>query len=64
LGQLVRQRYGKDAVLVGFSTYTGTVTAASDWDGPAERKYVRPRTPRELRIAVSSKRRSQFPTSA
>jgi erythromycin esterase-like protein len=42
LGQLVRQRYGKDAVLVGFSTYTGTVTAASDWDGPAERKYVRP----------------------
>ncbi len=42
LGQLVRQRYGKDAILVGFSTYTGTVTAASDWDGPAERKYVRP----------------------
>ncbi len=24
------------------STYTGTVTAASDWDGPAERKRVRP----------------------
>jgi erythromycin esterase-like protein len=42
LGQLVRQRYGKEAVLVGFSTYMGTVTAASEWDGPAERKYVRP----------------------
>jgi erythromycin esterase-like protein len=42
LGQLVRQRYGKEVVLVGFSTYTGTVTAASEWDGPAERKYVRP----------------------
>ncbi|MGA8145132.1 MAG: erythromycin esterase family protein [Candidatus Acidiferrales bacterium] len=42
LGQLVRQRYGKEAVLVGFSTYTGTVTAASEWDAPAERKYVRP----------------------
>jgi erythromycin esterase-like protein len=42
LGQLVRQRYGKQAVLVGFSTYTGTVTAASEWDGPAERKRVRP----------------------
>jgi erythromycin esterase-like protein len=42
LGQLVRQRYGKEAVLVGFSTYTGTVTAASEWDGPAERKFVRP----------------------
>ena len=29
-------------LLVGFTTYTGTVTAASDWDGPAERKRVRP----------------------
>src|SRR5205807_2341202 len=29
LGQLVRQKYGRDAVLVGFTTYTGTVTAAS-----------------------------------
>ena len=45
LGQLVRQRYGKQAVLVGFSTYTGTVTAASEWDGPAERKHVRPALP-------------------
>src|ERR1700716_4310309 len=42
VGQLVRQRYGSEAVLVGFTTYTGTVTAASDWDGPAERKRVRP----------------------
>ena len=41
LGQLVRQRYGEEAFLVGFTTYTGTVTAASEWDGPAERKYVR-----------------------
>ena len=37
VGQLVRERYGSEAVLVGFTTYTGTVTAASDWDGPAER---------------------------
>jgi erythromycin esterase-like protein len=40
LGQLVRQRYGKEATLIGFTTYTGTVTAASGWDGPAERKHV------------------------
>jgi erythromycin esterase-like protein len=45
LGQLVRQRYGKEAVLVGFSTNTGTVTAASGWDGPAERKVLRPSIP-------------------
>jgi erythromycin esterase-like protein len=42
VGQLVRQRHGKSAALLGFTTYTGTVTAASDWDGPAERKRVRP----------------------
>jgi erythromycin esterase-like protein len=42
LGQLVRERYGRETFLTGFSTYTGTVTAASDWGGPAERKRVRP----------------------
>lgn len=42
VGQLMRERHGDDARLIGFSTYTGTVTAASDWDGPAERKDVRP----------------------
>jgi erythromycin esterase-like protein/adenine/guanine phosphoribosyltransferase-like PRPP-binding protein len=42
LGQLVREKHGGDAVLVGFTTHHGTVTAASDWDGPAERKRVRP----------------------
>ncbi|MDO8179953.1 MAG: erythromycin esterase family protein [Undibacterium sp.] len=42
VGQLTRERYGKEAVLIGFSTYEGTVTAASDWDAPAERKRVRP----------------------
>lgn len=45
LGQLVRQQYGHDAVLVGFTTYSGTVTAASDWDSPVERKIVRPALP-------------------
>jgi len=45
VGQLVRERHGRDCVSVGFSTYTGTVTAASDWDGPAERKKVIPAMP-------------------
>jgi erythromycin esterase-like protein len=41
LGQLVRQRYRPDdTFLLGFTTHTGTVTAASDWDGPAELKQV------------------------
>jgi erythromycin esterase-like protein len=42
LGQLVRERHGRDAVAIGFTTYHGTVTAASDWGAPAERKRVRP----------------------
>lgn len=41
LGQLARARYGKACALIGFTTYCGTVTAASNWDGPAERKRLR-----------------------
>lgn len=40
LGSLMRRR-GRDAVLVGFTTYTGTVTAAPEWHSPEERKQVR-----------------------
>jgi len=42
LGQLVRERFGRDARSIGFTTHTGTVTAASNWDEPAQRKRVRP----------------------
>src|ERR1700732_2271777 len=42
VGQLTREKYGSDAVLVGFTTYHGTVTAASDWGKTAERQRVRP----------------------
>lgn len=42
LGQLVRRRWADQALLVGFTTHAGTVTAASEWGGAAERKRVRP----------------------
>ncbi len=42
IGQLCRERFGSDAVLIGFGTDRGTVAAASDWDGPMEIKQVRP----------------------
>jgi len=42
VGQLIRERFGKEAVLIGFSTHHGSVTAASDWGAEAERKSVRP----------------------
>lgn len=42
LGQLAREQLGDRVRSVGFTTHEGTVTAASAWDGPAERKVVRP----------------------
>jgi erythromycin esterase-like protein len=45
VGQLVRERVGRDALLVGFTTYRGTVTAARDWGGAAERRDVVPALP-------------------
>jgi erythromycin esterase-like protein len=42
VGQLVRERLGRRAFAIGFTTYAGTVTAASDWGEPTERKRVRP----------------------
>jgi len=45
IGQLCRERFGDEAVLVGFGTHAGTVAAASDWDGAMEVKQVRPSLP-------------------
>jgi erythromycin esterase-like protein len=45
IGQLAREQYGPLCRLIGFSTYSGTVTAASDWGGDAECKAVRPALP-------------------
>lgn len=42
LGQLVREQFGEKAVLIGFTTYTGSVSAASQWGGSVERKRVQP----------------------
>ena len=45
VGQLVRERHGRNAFSIGFSTFNGTVTAASDWDAPMQRKRVRDALP-------------------
>ena len=43
IGQLCRERFGEDnAVLIGMSTHTGSVAAASDWGGDLEIKRVIP----------------------
>jgi erythromycin esterase-like protein len=45
IGQLCREHFGEASVLIGFGTHTGTVAAASDWDGVMEIKRVRPSLP-------------------
>lgn len=45
VGQLLRERYGHRALLVGFTTHEGSVTAAHQWDRPPERMKVRPSMP-------------------
>jgi erythromycin esterase-like protein len=42
VGQLLREKHGDAALLVGFTTYEGTVTAADDWGGTPQRINVRP----------------------
>ncbi|MFL6467222.1 MAG: erythromycin esterase family protein [Pyrinomonadaceae bacterium] len=41
VGQLMRQKYGDEVVSIGFTTYSGTVTAATNWGEPPDRMHVR-----------------------
>jgi erythromycin esterase-like protein len=45
VGQLMREKFGSNVFNIGFSTYTGTVTAARNWGDPAETRRVRPGLP-------------------
>lgn len=42
IGQLMRERHDENAFNIGFSTYKGEVSAASNWDAPVERKTIVP----------------------
>jgi erythromycin esterase-like protein len=61
VGQVLRQRIGAENVfLVGFTTYEGTVSAASDWGKPVERKRVRPAIPGSCEDLFHEVGRSRF----
>jgi erythromycin esterase-like protein len=45
LGQLMRQRHGDAAFLIGFFSYAGTVMAAPEWDMPGRVYDMRPALP-------------------
>ncbi len=60
LGQLLRERVGRQALLVGFTTYTGYVSAASQWDGDVEHKWVRPAMSDSYEYLFHSSRMDRF----
>jgi erythromycin esterase-like protein len=45
VGQLVREQHDGETALICFTTNGGTVTAATDWDGPPEIKELWPAVP-------------------
>jgi erythromycin esterase-like protein len=45
IGQLTKEKFQRQARLIGFGTHTGTVAAADDWDEPMQIKRVRPSLP-------------------
>ena len=45
IGQLAREAHARHVVSIGFTTHAGSVTAASNWDAPAELMSVRPSMP-------------------
>ena len=60
VGQLAREQHGSAAVLVGFTTNRGTVTAASDWNGPPELQEVRPALPESYEALFHHTRVARF----
>ncbi|HEY0778056.1 MAG TPA: erythromycin esterase family protein [Gemmatirosa sp.] len=52
LGQLVRERHGDAALVVGFTTHEGTVTAAHDWGEEPETMRVNPSLPTSIERAL------------
>ena len=56
VGQLARERYGSDAVLVGFSTWRGTVTATTGWEAPTRRMRVQPALPGSIESMLHAAR--------
>jgi erythromycin esterase-like protein len=48
VGQLLRERHPSRVLSVGFTTHTGEVTAARDWDAPTEFRDVVPSLPNSI----------------
>jgi len=60
LGQLAREHHAERVFLLGFTTHMGTVTAAREWDAPAERRRVKPSMPGAYERVFHDTERERF----
>ncbi|HTV30108.1 MAG TPA: protein-L-isoaspartate(D-aspartate) O-methyltransferase [Xanthobacteraceae bacterium] len=60
IGHLCRREFGAGVYSVGFGTNSGTVAAASDWDGPMEIKKVQPALPKSYEWLCHAAGHSRF----
>jgi erythromycin esterase-like protein len=60
VGQLVREKYRDDTFLIGFTTYAGTVTAASDWGREGRKRRVVPALPGSVESIFNKVGRERF----
>src|ERR1700726_1685958 len=60
VGQLTREKYGGEAVLTGFTTPHGTVTASPDWGTSPGRNPVRPARAGSYEALFHAVRRDRF----
>lgn len=60
VGQLCRERYGKEAALIGLGTHSGEVACASDWGGAMEVKQVMPSLPDSIERLCHDSGKSSF----
>ena len=60
IGQLVKEKFGKNSLNLGFTTYEGTVSAASDWHEPVDRKLVREALPDSYEALFHATKLSNF----
>jgi protein-L-isoaspartate(D-aspartate) O-methyltransferase len=60
IGHLCREEFGNSTYSIGFGTHSGTVAAASDWDGPMEVKTVLPSLAQSYERLCHETHRSQF----
>jgi erythromycin esterase-like protein len=60
IGQLTKEKYGNECLNIGFSTASGTVTAATNWDEPAAVREVREPLPGSYEELFSKLEKKEF----